>query len=308
SPESVTILEPASPALADQQKPFSHFLSAGLIALTVSLALLLFLDHVDDRIKSFTELEEWFSEAVLAQVPLQPTARHRAEVCLLEPNDARHAFVEACRSLRSSVLFHEPNGPQPRTLLFTSSIPGEGKSLISANFAITMARAKARVLLIDADLRKGVLHERFGLTPELGLTEVLSQGASWQKAVLATACPGLDLLPRGTPISTSGELFLAATTQQFLKEATANYDFLILDTAPVMAADDVTSLAPRVDGVLFVLRAEHTSARVARAALELLYRRQVSVLGLVFNAVRPTNADYYGYTLETPAQTRTPVS
>ncbi len=80
-----------------------------------------------------------------------------------------------------------------------------------------------------------------------------------------------------------------------LKEAVAQYDFVIVDSAPVMAADDVTSLAPHVDGVLFVLRAEHTSARVAHAALESLYQRQVRILGLVFNSIRPSSLDYYHY-------------
>src|SRR5207249_10776113 len=75
----------------------------------------------------------------------------------------------------------------------------------------------------------------------------------------------------------------------------AAYDYVILDSAPVMAADDVTSLAPHLDGVLFIIRAEFTSGRVARAALELLYQRQVRVLGLVFNAVRPSTGDYYYY-------------
>src|SRR5882724_1613571 len=105
----------------------------------------------------------------------------------------------------------------------------------------------------------------------------------------------LFLLARGATTQRSSEYFISESTQKFLKEAEAQYDYVILDTAPVMAADDVTSLAPHVDGVLFVIRAEYTSARVARAALELLYQRQVTVLGLVFNAVRPSSGDYYYY-------------
>ena len=110
-----------------------------------------------------------------------------------------------------------------------------------------------------------------------------------------TKVQNLFLLPRGAITHRSSELFIQPVTERFLKETSAKYDYLIVDTAPVMAADDVTSLAPHLDGVLFVIRAEHTSARVARAALELLYQRQVRVLGLVFNAVRPTSVDYYYY-------------
>jgi Mrp family chromosome partitioning ATPase len=113
--------------------------------------------------------------------------------------------------------------------------------------------------------------------------------------VQATKVPNLFLLPRGDTTHRASELFLSPLTLRFLQEAAGGYDFVILDSAPVMAADDVTSLAPHIDGVIFVLRAEHTSARVARAALDLLYLRHVRILGLVFNAVRPSSVDYYYY-------------
>jgi len=167
-------------------------------------------------------------------------------------------------------------------------------------------------LLVDADLRKGSLHNRFGLATGVpGLSETLTRETpsrkdeppripnspppDWAATVQPTKVPNLFLLPRGATTHQSSELFLSPLTVRFLEEAAAAYDFVILDSAPVMAADDVTSLAPHIDGVIFVVRAEHTSARVARAALDLLYLRHVRVLGLVFNAVRPTSADYYYY-------------
>jgi Mrp family chromosome partitioning ATPase len=118
---------------------------------------------------------------------------------------------------------------------------------------------------------------------------------SWASSVLSTKIPNLSLLPRGQPTHRSSELFLSSLAVRFLEQTANTYDFVIVDTAPVMAADDVTSLAPHVDGVIFVVRAEHSSARVARAALDLLYLRHVRILGLVFNAVRPSSADYYYY-------------
>jgi len=294
--ESVTILEQASPAFQDPRNAFSKFLTAGLLGIGLSVGLIFFLDRVDDRVNSFTELQDWFEESVLVQIPLEPPARRREGVSLLAREDGRHAFVEAFRSLRSSLLFQTSDCERPKILLVTSSVPNEGKSLLSANLAIVIAAAEARVLLVDADLRKGVLHEKFGLMPRNGLSEVLSDQSSWEEAVLPTRFSGLYLLPRGKPTSASSELFLAQPAQQFLSRAATSYDFIILDAPPIMAADDVTSLAPRADTVLFVLRAERTSARVAHAALEMLYRRKVKVLGIVFNAVRPSNADYYTYT------------
>ncbi len=295
NPESVTIMEKASTAHADQPKLAQKLLTGGLIGLGLSLLLLMLADRLDDRMSSFTELTELFDENVLGQIPKEDGPGSKGDVGLIEAEDGRHAFVEAYRNLRSSLLYMTEAAERPRTLLITSSVPDEGKSVTSANLAITMANSGSRVLLVDADLRKGILHRRFGLAGEPGLTEVLAQGLNWEEAVQATKVPNLFLLPRGAITHHSSEFFISSATEKFLKEASAKFDYLMLDTAPVMAADDVTSLAPHLDGVLFLIRAEHTSARVARAALELLYQRQVRLLGLIFNAVRPTSVDYYYY-------------
>jgi capsular exopolysaccharide synthesis family protein len=186
-------------------------------------------------------------------------------------------------------------GARPKTLLVTSSVPEEGKSLTAANLAITMAGTGSRVLLVDTDSRKGALHERFQVPGKPGLTEVLNQGLNWEEVVQATMTPNLFLIPQGSFAPNASELFISGVTKSFLQATAAKYDYVILDTVPVMAADDVTSLAPHADGVLFLIRAEFTSARVARAALESLYQRQARVLGLIFNAARPSFEEYYYY-------------
>jgi succinoglycan biosynthesis transport protein ExoP len=117
----------------------------------------------------------------------------------------------------------------------------------------------------------------------------------WEKVILQTSTANLTLLPRGDTSRNPGELFLKTSTHELIKQFAGQYDYVIFDTAPVMAADDVTSLAPHVEGVLFVIRANYTSGRVARAALELLYQREVDVLGLVFNGVQTNTGDYYYY-------------
>jgi capsular exopolysaccharide synthesis family protein len=295
SPESVIIMEKASAASQDRPALSKKLLLGGLVGAACAVLLLLFLDRLDDRMNSFTELQDLFDETVLGQIPREKAKSVGGQSGLTQPDDTRHAFVEAYRNLRSSLLFMNEAGERPRTLLITSSVPSEGKSLTSSNLAIAIANTGSRVLLVDADLRKGVLHTRFGVSPEPGLSEGLIQGLNWAEAVRPTKIPNLSILPRGGYTQNSSELFVTEVARKFLSETSAAYDYVILDTAPVMAADDVTSLAPHLDGVLFVLRAEHTSARVARAALELLYQRNVRVLGLVFNAVRPSSGDYYYY-------------
>jgi succinoglycan biosynthesis transport protein ExoP len=293
SPESVTIMEKASPAFADKPKPWKKLLLGAGVGFGLGILVLLLLDRLDDRMCSFSELQDVFDESVLGQIPSEQPAA--AGHMVIEPSDTRYAFVEAYRNLRSSLLYMSDAGERPKTLLITSSIPEEGKSVTAANLAITLASAGARVLLVDADVRKGVLHQRFGLAGQPGFTEVLNGGIAWTEAVQPTPFPTLWLLPCGAHTPHSSERLLGPAKDRFLEEAAAQYDCVLLDTAPIMAADDVTSLAPHVDGVVFVVRAEFTSARVARAALDSLYQRQVQVLGLVFNAVRPTSGDYYYY-------------
>ncbi len=295
SPESVTIMEKASPSVPDKSKSGKGMVFGLLAGLGVSALVLLILNRLDDTMNSFTELEVLFDEPVLGQIPKDRPARKGQSIGLLEPDDGRHAFVEAYRNLRSSLLFMTESGNRPKTLLLTSSVPDDGKSLTSANFAITLASSGARVLLIDADLRKGALHRHFGVEAGPGLTEALAEGKPWEEMVHTTKHPNLSFLPRGALTHKSSEFFIGEVTKSFLQKTAAQYDYVIVDTAPVMAADDVTSLAPSIDAVLFVIRAEHTSARIARAALDLLYRRNVRVLGLVFNAVSPSSTDYYYY-------------
>jgi capsular exopolysaccharide synthesis family protein len=294
TPESMTIMERASSA--EEARPSAARLmgAGGLVGLILGIGMLMLMDRMDDRMASATELQEVFDEEILAQIPRERSGR-KQEIHLLTPDDTRHSYVESYRNLRSSLLYMTGAEKRPKTLLLTSSVPNDGKSVTASNLAITVASSGSRVLLVDADLRKGVLHHRFDLQSGPGLSEVLSKKQGWKETVVETRYPNLWLMRRGAVSHQSSEFFLSPAMDQFMEEVAAAYDFVIFDTAPVMAADDVTSLAPQVDGVVFVVRADHTSARVAQAALQLLYQRQVRVLGMVFNAVRPRSGDYYYY-------------
>src|ERR1035441_9014619 len=308
TPESVTIMEPATRAFRDQSEVWKNMSIASAVGVGLGVLLLLFLDRMDDRMISFTELKELFDEEVVGQIPKERALGRTRQVALVGPADGRHSFVEAYRNLRSCLLYMAQGEERSRILLVTSSVPNEGKSLTAANLAITMASTGSRVLLVDADARKGALHTRFEVPAKPGLTEVLGQGLNWEEAVQATKYPNLFLMPQGTFAPHASELFISEVTKQFLRAAAAKYDYVILDTVPVMAADDVTSLAPHVDGVIFVIRAEFTSARVARAALYSLYQRQVRVLGLAFNSARPSFEDYYYYRYKGYYYTKYPVA
>ncbi len=256
------------------------------------LVILILLDRIDDRMASFTEFQHYFAENILGQIPKEKT---KGAVTLLQPDDARHVFAESYRNVRSSIFFMPYEGPRPKTLLITSAVPNEGKSTVSANLAITMALSGAKTLLIDGDLRRGALREAFDIHSKIGFSEVLKQEVNWREVVVPTSLPSLFVLPRGNTLSQPSEHLLRESTDAFLKDIYNHYDYIIIDSSPILAADDTTSLAPKIDATLFVVRLSYTSARLTRKALELLYNRQVNVPGVILNYVDTSLPEYYYY-------------
>jgi polysaccharide biosynthesis transport protein len=290
--ENISILEPATVAKADNSGFTKNILIGCFIGLVFGVGLLFLLDRFDDRPVSFTELQENFDELILGQIPQDSTRARDRKLLPLTANDTRFAYAEAHRNLRSSLIFMAIEGARPRTIVITSAVPGEGKSTVAVNLAITMAFSGSRVLLIDADLRKGTVHEYFEVGDQPGFSEVLSGETPWSEVIQPTHVPNLSVLPRGSFPPNPGELILASA-EGLIKELHQHFDFILFDSAPVLAADDTASLAPKVDGTLFVIRAAYTSARLARNALDLLYQRQVNVMGIVFNSVETNSREYY---------------
>ena len=290
--DPISILEPASIAKADNSGFTKNIAIGCFIGLVVGIGLLFLLDRFDDRPVSFTELQEHFDELVLGQIPQDSTRARDRKLLPLTANDTRYAYAEAHRNLRSSLIFMAIEGARPRTIVITSAVPGEGKSTVAVNLAITMAFSGSRVLLIDADMRKGTVHEYFEVGDKPGLADVLSGDTTWASVLQQTHVPNLSVIPRGNYPTNPGELLLGGA-DALIKELYQHFDFILFDSAPVLAADDTASLAPKVDGTLFVIRAGYTSARLGRTALDLLYQRQVNVMGIVFNSVETNSREYY---------------
>ena len=291
--ENLGILEPASLAA-----PTHHMIRNLAIALLGSFLLGLgsfyCIGLFQDDFASLAELANQLSVEVVGQIPAIPikTADHPAGIESLEKQ--RFEFLEAFRSIRSSLLFMGNGGAKPKTILVASSVPDEGKSTIALYLAATLARGNARVLLIDADMRRATLHKFFGAASSPGLAEILNEEVPSAEAV-PTGLENLALLPAGEAKRNPGELVLSPVWPSFLAEAKSHFDYILVDTPPVLAADDAATLAPKVDGVLFVVRASFTSARMARGALDLLRQRHVRVLGLVFNRTVSSPYEHHYY-------------
>ncbi len=307
SADQVSIMEAATAPISVRPGLIKSLLIGFGCGALAGIGILLLLDRIDDRMSSFSEFQHLFSENVLGQIPKE---KGKGKVTLLQPDDARHIFAESYRNIRSSIFFMPYDGPRPKTLLVTSAVPNEGKSTISANLAITMALSGAKTLLVDGDLRRGAIREAFGLSSSIGFSEVLKQEVNWREVVVPTNYPSLFVLPRGKNLTQPSEHLLRDSTDTLLRELYEHYDYVIIDSPPVLAADDTTSLAPKVDATLFVVRLSYTSARLTRKSLELLYNRQVNVAGMILNFVDTSLPEYYYYQYSeyynTPALTKEP--
>lgn len=302
--DQISIMEMASAPVSVRPGLLKSLLIGLACGALAGIGILLLLDRIDDRMASFGEFQHQFSENVLGQIPKEKT---KGRVTLLQPDDARHIFAESYRNIRSSIFFMPYEGPRPKTLLVTSSVPNEGKSTISSNLAITLALSGARTLLIDGDLRRGALREAFGVSSTIGFSEVLKQEVNWREVVVPTSYPSLALLPRGKTLGQPSEHLLRDSTDKLLKELYNHFDYIIIDSSPILAADDSTSLAPKIDATLFVVRLSYTSARLTRKSLELLYNRQVNVAGVILNYVDTSLPEYYYYQYSEYYNTPAPV-
>jgi capsular exopolysaccharide synthesis family protein len=167
---------------------------------------------------------------------------------------------------------------------------------VAVNLARSLAFAGSKVLLVDGDLRTGQLHRLLGVSPDAGLSQLSSQSCRLENLICPTSLPNLSFIGRGQPAPGCAELFLSEDLDHLLKEASAKFDFVLFDSAPLFAAADTTGLAPKLDAAIFVVRDSFTRARVAREALDQLYRLQVRVFGVVLNGARGADGgfQYFG--------------
>jgi polysaccharide biosynthesis transport protein len=271
-----------------------HLMMGFALGLSLGVLILAVMDRTDDRVSSSTEVMEHFSEPIMGQIPNVEDSRTKEGLPLLAEEDERYTFAESFRSLRSSLMFM-PNQSELKSLLVTSSIPGEGKSTIASNLGITMALAGTRVLLVDADLRRGDLASLFNVDGRFGLSSILRDEMPWQSVAKKTPIATLTLIPRGPVTNQSSELLLVPQFDKLMKEWKSQFDLVLFNTSPILATDDTASIAPNFDGALMVMRAGFTSSRLVRNSLNAMYQRQVNVLGLILNSVDTEMPDYYYY-------------
>jgi succinoglycan biosynthesis transport protein ExoP len=204
-------------------------------------------------------------------------------------------MAESYRALRTSLLLTSLGAP-PRTILITSALPREGKTTTSVNTAIVLAQKGTRVLLIDADLRRPSVHKALGIGTRVGLSNVLTGGATLEQAVVRSPMlPNLFVLPAGTPPPNPAELMASSQMFELLAELREQYDHVVLDTPPTLSVTDAVVLSTRADAVVLVIRSSQTTKPALRRARDILAQVNARVAGVLLNAVNLDSPDYSYY-------------
>jgi capsular exopolysaccharide synthesis family protein len=289
---SAQVVSPAT-VPTDPSKPRRKLIAGagGVIAVILATAVALLVERGRPRVRSSVEIATVTGHDVLGRVPLSRSVKRGIAAALDDP-----LVGGAIRSLRT-VLDHQARESAVRTLAVTSSVPGEGKSTVAASLAWSIARLDARVLLIDADLRHPSLARVLELPPKPGLLEVLRGETTLARAATTAAGPdGLVVLPT-SGVAETGDL-LARNLHALLRQAAADYDVVIVDTPPLLAGDDSTTIATMCDAVLMVVTSGQQIRRLSDAA-RALSAVQARVLGVLLNR---TDVPSYGYTYRTLAR------
>jgi polysaccharide biosynthesis transport protein len=293
---------------------------AALLGVGLGISTAFLQEYLDDTLKGADDVERLFGLSALALIPSvhhvngnrpsvrnllgrtnllrsgqngtasNPAARwHRID----QGGRPQPALIEAFRSLRASVLLSTADHP-PGSLLITSTQPGEGKTTIATNLAISLAQLGQRVLLVDADLRFPSLQRLFCIREGLGIVTYLTGQQDWRAAVRPSGSPGLDLLPCGPVPPNPAELLSSKSMGAFITSAKSEYGFVILDSSPLLTLADSRIVASLVDGVLMVVKSGATPRDQVMQSQAGIRSAGANLIGVVLNSVTLHTKGYYG--------------
>jgi len=308
---NVSVLE--VPALAEREDwppPLLLLGFCGVVGAIGGVGMITLAERMDSRIRSADEVQEELELAVLGRIPPLTSTRkgqersgyYRHVVRQLEDSPVAEAFrglrTRLQRSLRSK------NG---RIVLIVSPREGEGKTTVAANLAFSLAQLGKKVIVVDADLRSGVLHDIFDVASSTGLTAVLAQGLPLEDHIQHSLLGGVDVLARGPEVDNPAELLARHEFEKLLEALRQHYDAVVIDTPPLLLVTDASVLAPLADGILLSLAIGKSSLAEGVHACELLENLGVKPMGVVVNEVPMGRPGTYGYR-RTPVSSKSPAA
>ncbi len=307
--EDIEILDPAiKPEFPASFNKKIQASVGGILGLGFGLGFVIILEVFNKSIRTADDVKKYLNLQILGAIPLidfddvgdfQDSEKMKQIDRQIVTHDYSPTPIgEAYRSLRTNLLFTKETG-RLQSMVITSNEPSDGKSFTTANLAITFAQLKTNTLLIDADLRRGVLHNSFGLIKEPGFTNYLTRALPLETVLQETYIPNLTLISCGSLIPNPSEMLGSHQMQRFLDEARRKFDLIIFDSPPLNAATDAVVIGTQVDAVAIVIRAGKTNRDLAKQKLELFASVPANVLGTILNGTTADMAhpgySYYHY-------------
>lgn len=287
---NLTLVDPAiTPALSQPKIPL--LLSIGLFAgIFCGIALSFAAESLDRTIRTPEDVETLGGVQALGIIPAMIAPKSNP-VVLARPNSPA---AEAFRCLRSAILFSRIDTP-PKVIMFTSSLPKEGKSTCSLNTSIVLAQNKHRVLLVDSDMRRPSVHSKLNVANTQGLAEVLKGADPLNVIITLPNVPGLDVLTAGVNRDNPAELLNSARMHDALEIWRNKYDFIIIDTPPVLGMADSGILSSMSDAVILVVRSSQTHRVSVRRSRDLLEKISAPLIGVLVNGIDTNSESHYSY-------------
>lgn len=263
------------------------------IGVAFGIGLAVVRDLLDNTVKDRDVLEEITGTGIVGGIPLDKELRKHTAISFETDNSA---IAEAFRKLRTNLQFVAVDNP-PRVIVFTSSVPSEGKSTTAINTALALAEADHNVVLVDGDLRRPTVHQYLDLVGPVGFSTVLSGSATLDEALQKTRFPGLTVLTAGAIPPNPSELLGSQSARKLLSELRSQFDYVIVDSTPLLAVTDAAVLAVGADGVLIMARFGQTKRDELTHAVGILADVGAPLLGAAFTLMpsRGSSAYSYGY-------------
>lgn len=262
-----------------------------LLGAVLGVGLAVMRDLLDNTVKDRETVESLTGTGIVGSIPMDKERRKQAAISFDSDNSA---IAEAFRKLRTNLQFLAVDNP-PRVIVVTSSMPSEGKSTTAINIALALAEAEHNVVLVDGDMRRPSLHRYLDLVGQVGFSTVLSGAASIDEALQKTRFPGLTVLTSGAIPPNPSELLGSQSARKLLTELRAQFDYVIVDSTPLLAVTDAAILAAGADGVLIMARFGQTKREQLTHAVGNLQSVGAPLLGAVFTLMPTRGSSSYSY-------------
>lgn len=261
------------------------------LGLLLGLGLAVFRDLLDNTVKERQALEEITGVGLVGSIPLDKERRKEAPIAFENDNSA---IAEAFRKLRTNLQFLAVDNP-PRLIVLTSSVPSEGKSTTAINIALSLAEAEHDVVLVDGDLRRPRLAKYLDLVDAVGFSTVLAGRTSLDEALQKSRFPRLTVLTAGTLPPNPSELLGSSAAKKTLDELRARFDYVVIDSSPLLAVTDTAVLAAHTDGVLLAARFGHVKREQLMHTVRNLEDVGAVLLGAIFTMTPTRGRETYSY-------------